>query len=197
MKDSIIQQIETSIATKQAILKDEKLLNTIHSIAQKMIQLYQNNGKVLIVGNGGSAADAQHMAAELVGRFEMERKGLPAIALTTDSSILTAVGNDYGYHYTFARQVEALASENDLLIAISTSGNSESIVNAVSAAKAKSVYTVGLTGSNTCKMDELCDVMIKIPSTRTARIQESHLLIEHILCQLVESHLFNNSNHNI
>ena len=190
MKDNIIQQIQASIETKQAILKDEILLSNIMTVAERLIQLYHNNGKILIAGNGGSAADAQHMAAELVGRFELERKGLPAIALTTDSSILTAVGNDYGYHYTFARQVEALGNTNDAFIAISTSGNSESIVNAVKAAKKQGLYCIGLTGSKPCKMDELCDIMLKMPSTHTPRIQESHLLIEHMLCQIIESNLF-------
>ena len=190
MKDNIIQQIQASIETKQAILKDEILLSNIMTVAERLIQLYHNNGKILIAGNGGSAADAQHMAAELVGRFELERKGLPAIALTTDSSILTAVGNDYGYHYTFARQVEALGNTNDAFIAISTSGNSESIVNAVKTAKEQGLYCIGLTGSKPCKMDELCDIMLKMPSTHTPRIQESHLLIEHMLCQIIESNLF-------
>lgn len=190
MRDNIIQQIQASIETKQAILKDEILLSNIMTVAERLIQLYHNNGKILIAGNGGSAADAQHMAAELVGRFELERKGLPAIALTTDSSILTAVGNDYGYHYTFARQVEALGNTNDAFIAISTSGNSESIVNAVKTAKEQGLYCIGLTGSKPCKMDELCDIMLKMPSTHTPRIQESHLLIEHMLCQIIESNLF-------
>lgn len=190
MKDNIIAQIQASIATKAAILEDAKLIATLESVAETLIDVYRNHGKILIVGNGGSAADAQHMAAELVGRFELEREGLPAIALTTDTSILTAVGNDYGYHYVFARQVEALAQPSDALIAISTSGNSESIVNAVKAARAKGIYTIGLTGSKPCTMDQWCDVMIKIPSTHTPRIQESHLLVEHMLCQLIETALF-------
>lgn len=190
MKDNIIAQIEASIATKAAILEDANLIATLENVAETLIDVYREQGKILIVGNGGSAADAQHMAAELVGRFELEREGLPAIALTTDTSILTAVGNDYGYHYTFARQVEALGQPNDALIAISTSGNSESIVNAVKAAHKKGIYTIGLTGSRACMMDELCDVMIKIPSTHTPRIQESHLLVEHMLCQLIETALF-------
>lgn len=190
MKDNIIAQIEASIATKAAILEDANLIATLENVAETLIDVYREQGKILIVGNGGSAADAQHMAAELVGRFELEREGLPAIALTTDTSILTAVGNDYGYHYTFARQVEALGQPNDALIAISTSGNSESIVNAVKAARKKGIYTIGLTGSRACMMDELCDVMIKIPSTHTPRIQESHLLVEHMLCQLIETALF-------
>ncbi|OYQ70456.1 phosphoheptose isomerase [Wohlfahrtiimonas chitiniclastica] len=190
MKDNIIAQIEASIATKAAILEDANLIATLENVAETLIDVYREQGKILIVGNGGSAADAQHMAAELVGRFELEREGLPAIALTTDTSILTAVGNDYGYHYTFARQVEALGQPNDALIAISTSGNSESIVNAVKAARKKGIYTIGLTGNRACTMDELCDVMIKIPSTHTPRIQESHLLVEHMLCQLIETALF-------
>lgn len=190
MKDKIIQQIQASIDTKQSILDNHDLLEKISLVAKKLINIYHNNGKILIAGNGGSAADAQHMAAELVGRFEIERKGLPAIALTTDSSILTAVGNDYGYHYTFARQVEALGNANDAFIAISTSGNSESIVNAVKAAKNQGLYCIGLTGSKPCQMDELCDIMLKMPSTHTPRIQEAHLLVEHILCQAIESDLF-------
>ena len=137
-------------------------------------------------GNGGSAADSQHLAAEFVGRFQKERQGLPAIALTVDTSILTAVGNDYGFDKVFARQVEALGNEGDVLIGISTSGTSKNVVAAVELAKAKGIYCVGMTAANGAKMVELCDECIAVPAKVTARAQEMHILIGHILCELVD-----------
>ena len=143
-------------------------------------------GKVLLAGNGGSAADAQHIAAELTGRFVKERKGLPGIALTVDTSALTAISNDYGYEHVFARQVEALAHPLDLFIAISTSGNSLNILKALEAASAIGCKTIGLSGKTGGKMNELCDLNIVIPEHNTARIQEMHILIGHILCTAVD-----------
>ncbi len=142
--------------------------------------------KILICGNGGSAADAQHIAAEIVGRYKKERRGLPAIALTTDTSALTAIANDYGYKRVFDRQIEALANKGDLLIAISTSGNSKNIINAIKSAKSKGCRVVGLSGGDGGKMDDLCDINIVVPSNDTPRIQEIHILIGHIISQAID-----------
>ncbi len=150
-------------------------------------QTIQNGGKVLLCGNGGSAADSQHIAAEIVGRFKKERKGLPAIALTTDTSILTSVGNDYGYDYIFSRQVEALCRPEDVLIGITTSGNSANVVRAVEAANDMGATTIGLTGGTGGKLNDLCKHNIVVPSNVTARIQEAHIFIGHCLCEILES----------
>ena len=146
----------------------------------------RQGGKILFMGNGGSAADAQHLAAEFVGRFVKERRGLPAIALTTDTSILTAVSNDYGYDKVFTRQVEALVRPGDLVVGLSTSGNSPNVVNALTRAQQLGAATVGLTGSGGGCMAALCDICIKVPSTITARIQEAHILIGHMACAAVD-----------
>lgn len=145
--------------------------------------------KILLFGNGGSAADAQHIAAELTGRYKKERRGLPAIALTTDTSALTAIANDYGYAYVFARQVEALAQKGDLLIGISTSGNSENVLKALEAGKSMGCKTIGLAGRDGGKMGALCDLAIIVPSEDTPRIQEMHILIGHIICQAIDEGL--------
>jgi D-sedoheptulose 7-phosphate isomerase len=147
----------------------------------------KNGGKILLCGNGGSAADSQHIAAEIVGRFKKERKGMPAIALTTDTSILTSVGNDYGYDYIFARQVEALCTPKDVLIGITTSGNSANVVRAIEAANEIGATTIGLTGGNGGKMTALCKHNIVVPSGVTARVQEAHIFIGHCLCEILES----------
>ena len=147
----------------------------------------KNGGKILLCGNGGSAADAQHIAAEIVGRFKKERKGMAAIALTTDTSILTSVGNDYGYDYIFARQVEALCNANDVLIGITTSGNSANVVRAIEAANEIGATTIGLTGGNGGKMSALCKHNIIAPSSVTARVQEAHIFIGHCLCEILET----------
>jgi D-sedoheptulose 7-phosphate isomerase len=147
----------------------------------------RNGGKVLFFGNGGSAADAQHMAAELVGRFVLERAGLPAIALTTDSSILTAVGNDYGFEQVFARQVQALGRSGDVAVAISTSGNSPNVLEGVKEAKKRNLKTIALTGKNGGALAKQSDLAIRIPSTSTARIQECHIAIGHLFCELVDA----------
>ena len=186
MKNLIEQHITQSIETKQAILSSGEILQAIESAAHLCRQTLACGNKILIAGNGGSAADAQHIAAELTGRFEKERKGLPAIALTTDSSALTAIANDYGYAKVFSRQVEALGSRGDLFIGISTSGNSANIVAAVESAKEQGLATLCLVGSGG-KLPELCDVAIRIPASRTATIQECHIMIGHILCSLIEN----------
>jgi len=163
-----------------------QLLPEISRAAQMIIGAYQNNKKILLCGNGGSAADAQHIAAELVGRFKKERRGLPAIALTTDTSIMTAVANDYWYDLLFARQVEALGDKDDVLIAISTSGNSVNILRAVETARFKGLKTVGFLGADGGKLKDLVDIPIVVPSQESDRTQEVHILIGHIICHLVD-----------
>ena len=165
----------------------EPLFPTISLVGIKMQECIKNGGKILIMGNGGSAADAQHIAAEIVGRFKKERKGMPAIALTTDTSIITSVGNDYGYDYIFARQIEALCRPEDLVIGISTSGNSGNVVRAMQAAKAIGAVTIGLTGGTGGQLTALCDVNLVMPSAVTARIQEAHIFVGHSLCEILES----------
>ena len=162
------------------------MIPSIQQACTLMIHTLQNSNKVLIIGNGGSAADAQHIAAELTGRYKSERQGLPALALTTDTSALTAISNDYGYGNVFNRQVEALAQDGDLLIGISTSGNSENIIAALQRAKALGCHTLGLSGKGGGKMNHICDLNLVIPSDDTPRIQEMHILIGHILCQAVD-----------
>jgi D-sedoheptulose 7-phosphate isomerase len=154
------------------------------------VQALKRGNKLLFAGNGGSAADAQHWAGELVSRFYYDRPGLPGIALTTDTSILTAIGNDYGYDYVFARQVEALGQPGDVLYAISTSGNSRNIVRAIEAARAKGVQVIGFTGQGGGQMAELCDLCFRVPSGETPRIQEGHEALGHMLCALIEAEMF-------
>ena len=163
---------------------------TIVQAASLMIHCLRSGGKLLFFGNGGSAADAQHLAAEFVGRFVLERPGLPAIALTTDSSILTAVGNDYGFDQIFARQIEALGCPNDLAVGISTSGNSPNVIQAINKARKQDVKTIGLAGKDGGTLARCVDLAITVPSTDTARVQECHIAIGHILCELVENELF-------
>lgn len=190
MKEYIIDQIKDSYETKINMMNQKNIIETIQKVAEITIEAYRNGNKTLIAGNGGSAADAQHMAGEFVSRFYFDRPGLPSIALSTDTSILTAVGNDYGYEKVFARQIQANGNSGDIFFGISTSGNSENIIAAIKECKEKGILTVGLVGEKSCKMDELCDYIIKVPSTETPRIQESHLLIEHMICALVEKAIF-------
>ena len=165
----------------------EPLFPMISAVGIKMQECIKNGGKILIMGNGGSAADSQHIAAEIVGRFKKERKGMPAIALTTDTSIITSVGNDYGYDYIFARQIEALCRPEDLVIGITTSGNSANVVNAMQAAKEIGATTIGLTGGSGGKLNAICDFNLIMPSSVTARIQEAHIFVGHSLCEILES----------
>jgi D-sedoheptulose 7-phosphate isomerase len=184
------EQIQKSVETKNAILGDTTLLEKIDKAAEVITNAYRTGNKTLLAGNGGSAADAQHIAGEFVSRFYFDRPGIPSIALTTDTSILTAIGNDYGYDRLFSRQVQAQGVSGDVFIGISTSGNSENIVKALEACKGKGIFTIGLTGSKPCQMDKLCDICIKVPSPETPRVQECHILIAHILCCIVEENLF-------
>ena len=186
--DQIKSQLEAHIETVKLV--EEKLAGPIADCTQVLIEALKDGRKIMTMGNGGSAADAQHFAAELVGRFLMERKALPAIALTTDTSILTAVANDYGFDNVFNRQVEALANPDDILIGISTSGNSLNIKRALEAGKRIGVKTIGLLGRDGGEIGPLVDLNLTVPSSETPRIQEVHLIIIHILCDLVEKGLF-------
>ncbi len=190
MKNYIIKQIADSAATKQAILENEALLDTIVTVAQECVEVYRKGKKTMLAGNGGSAADAQHIAAELVGRYGFDRPSIPSLALTTDTSNLTAIGNDYGYDKVFSRQLEGMGQEGDLFIGISTSGNSQNIINAFESAKDKDIMTVALVGRDGGKMAQMADYALIIPSNDTPRIQESHILIGHILCDIIEKELF-------
>ncbi|MGY8987257.1 MAG: D-sedoheptulose-7-phosphate isomerase [Flavobacteriales bacterium] len=190
MKSRIINSIKESINVKQHILSDENLLKNIEIIVSKSVEAFKEDKKMLLCGNGGSASDAQHIAAELSGRFYKDRKPLFAEALHVNSSFVTAVANDYGYDNIYSRMVEAAGRNGDIFIGISTSGNSTNVVNAIIKAKEVGMVTIGFTGAETGKMDELCDIMIKIPSSDTPRIQESHILVGHIICQFIEEELF-------
>ena len=190
MKTTIINQIEHSIEVKKLLLADQHLINQIEEAAKVIIKAYRNGNKTLIAGNGGSAADAQHIAGELVNKFYFDRPGVASIALTTDTSILTAIGNDYGFDRIFERQIQAQGTKGDVFIGISTSGNSNNIIQALIACKEKGIFSIGLTGEKESKMDSLCDICLKVHSNETPRIQETHILIEHIICCLVEESLF-------
>jgi D-sedoheptulose 7-phosphate isomerase len=189
-KNFINTRIQESIATKERIMINEPLLESIEKAAHAWKTTFEKGGKVLFCGNGGSAADAQHISAELSGRFYKDRKPLFAEALHVNSSYLTAVGNDYGYDIVFERMVQAMGREGDVLVAISTSGNSPNIVKAVEAANQIGMITIGMTGSKGGKLKELCDIILNVPSDDTPRIQESHILVGHILCEWVELALF-------
>lgn len=189
--EKIVKEIlNESIRVKKKIVDDPSLLSQINQISSVIIEAYRKKNKVILFGNGGSAADAQHIAGELVNRLHLEREALPAIALTTDSSVLTSIANDYDYSRIFARQVEALAKEGDVVIGISTSGSSSNVIEAVKTAKEKGAKTVGFTGNKGGKLAELVDFVISVPSDETARVQESHITILHIICCLVERELF-------
>lgn len=188
-------------ANKNAIIKEflahqETISKVIETMQEPLleaskiaVETLRAGNKILLCGNGGSAADAQHFAAELTGRYKTERRGLPGIALTTDTSALTAIGNDYGYDRVFDRQVEALANKGDLVIGISTSGNSANVINALKVAREMGCKTIGLTGRDGGKMNELCDINLVVPSNDTPRIQEMHILFEHTICQIIDNEL--------
>lgn len=190
MQSYIRKQIENSYRTKQAILEDGELMEQIEAVARLTTDAYRKGNKTLFAGNGGSAADAQHLAGEFVSRFYFDRPGLASVALTTDTSILTAIGNDYGYELLFARQLQANGTKGDIFFGISTSGNSANVVKALEICKEKGIVTVGLTGASGGQMLELCDYCLRVPSNETPRIQESHILIGHIICAIVEEEIF-------
>ena len=187
--DTIKAQIAESIRVKQTLLSDESLMEQVAKVADLMIAAYRAGHKTMWAGNGGSAADAQHMAGELVNKFTFDRPGLAALSLSTDTSIITAVGNDYGFDRLFARQVEAQGCAGDVFIGISTSGKSPNLVNALAACKEKGITSVAIVGANPCPMDGY-DYVLHVPSTVTPRIQECQTLIGHILCYIVEQELF-------
>ena len=190
MNTRIKEAIAESIAVKQYILNDDVLLKNI-DCAVNMIEIsLRNGGKIHFCGNGGSAADAQHLAAELSGRFYFDRPPLNAEALHCNSSYLTAVANDYGYDIVFSRMLECSARKGDVVVGISTSGNSRNIINAYEVAKQKGIHIISFTGAGGGKMKEYSDILINVPSTDTPRIQESHIMIGHIICELVESNMF-------
>ena len=189
MKAFIALEFEKLLANFKTMAADPGLSDNIVGAVELCVESLRAGGKVMFAGNGGSAADAQHWAGELVSRFYYDRPGLAAIALTTDSSILTAIGNDYGYDYTFARQVEALGRTGDVLVAISTSGNSPNIIRAAEAARARGVAVVGFTGEGGGTLAPLSDICFRVPSTETPRIQEGHEFIGHLLCALVEAEM--------
>ena len=188
--DAIIRAIGDSISVKKKILEDEGLVNSMHEIADECISAFRQGNRVLLAGNGGSAADAQHIAAEFVGRYAFDRPGLPAIAFTTDTSMLTAIGNDYGFDQIFCRQLEANGRKGDVFIGISTSGNSPNVTAALQRARELDIITIGLTGQSGGGMQSLCDYCIQVPSMSTPRIQESHIMLAHVICSLVENTLF-------
>ena len=190
MSSRIEESILQSIAAKQAILHDDALLQRIRQAADLLVATLRSGGKVLFCGNGGSAADAQHLAAELSGRFYYDRPPLDADALHCNTSYLTAVGNDYGYDHIFARLLQAQGHQGDTLVGISTSGNSTNILRAYEVARQMGIHTVSLVGLSGGKMKHLSDLLINVPSTDTPRIQECHILIGHIICELVEQQMF-------
>ena len=183
MKQIIQQELIAHQQTAQAM---DALTDAIEVAAKLCVDALKNGKKILIFGNGGSAADAQHIAAELVGRYKTERKGLPAIALTTDTSALTSIGNDYGYDHVFDRQVEALANKGDMVIGISTGGSSNNVINALTLAKETGCKTIGFSGRDGGEMNDLCDVNLVVPSEDTPRIQEMHIFIGHTICHLID-----------
>jgi D-sedoheptulose 7-phosphate isomerase len=190
MKEHILEEIKESLNLKRKVLNSEEIISQIENIAKDCIRSINNNGKIIFCGNGGSFADSQHLAAEFVSRLRFDRAPLPSVALGTNNSNLSAIGNDYGYDEVFRREIIALCNKNDLFIPISTSGNSPNIIKSILAAKKKNIRIYGLSGHDGGKMNDLCDV-VKVPSKSTEKIQEIHIMIGHIICYLVEKELFN------
>jgi D-sedoheptulose 7-phosphate isomerase len=188
----MISEIASQLAAHREIISrvERELSPQIAEMVTLLVETFNRGGKLLVMGNGGSAADAQHFVAEIVGRFKMERRGLPAIALSTDTSILTAIGNDYGFDKVFHRQVEALASPGDLVVGISTSGNSPNVLQALELAREKGCRTVGLLGKDGGTVKDVCDLALIVPTNDTPRVQEVHITIIHIVCDLLEKTLF-------
>lgn len=189
MNSVIIKLLKESISVKQAILADNTLMSSIEQVAVACIEALTAGNKILLAGNGGSASDAQHITAELVGRFELTRRGLAAVCLNTNVSNITAIANDFGYNDIFSRQIEAIGNRGDVLLGFSTSGNSANIVKALETAKTMQLVTVGMSGKTGGDIKKISDICICIPSENTARIQESHITIGHILCALIEGEL--------
>ena len=190
MKDFIAGELRKSAAIIGVIAADAGLARAIETVARLCVAALRAGDKIMLAGNGGSAADAQHLAAELVGRFSFDRPSLAAIALTTDTSAMTAIGNDYGFDKLFSRQVEALGRPGDVFVGISTSGSSPNVLGALAACRAKGIVTVGLTGRSGGRMAALCDHCLRMPSDETPRIQEGHIVVGHVICGLVEREMF-------
>jgi D-sedoheptulose 7-phosphate isomerase len=193
LHDLVRDRIHCSIEVKKKLLLDANFHSLAAQVAMRIVESLRAGGKVFFFGNGGSAADAQHLAAEFTGRYLKERSALPALALNANSSSLTAIGNDYGFDLVFARQLEALGKEGDVAVGISTSGNSRNVIRALEVAKSKSIYTVALTGASGGTMKEVADCTIQIPSEETPRIQECHILTGHVICEIAELMLFDDS----
>ena len=190
MEQTIREQMGRRVGVLGAMLADEVLAATIQAVAEACISALQGGNKLLFMGNGGSAADSQHLAGEMVSRFAYDRPGLPAFALTTDTSVLTAIGNDYGYERVFARQVEAVGRSGDVLFGISTSGQSPNIIGALETGKRMGLVTVGMTGNQRARIAGIVEHCIEIPSNRTPNIQEGHIVVGHIICGLIEQRMF-------
>ncbi|MEQ9116300.1 MAG: D-sedoheptulose 7-phosphate isomerase [Rickettsiales bacterium] len=186
----IEKQIHETVLTLQDISNNEELVSKIEKIGVLCAEAIQKGQKIIFAGNGGSAADSQHLAAEFVSKLSYNRPAMPAIAITTDTSALTAIGNDYGFEKLFSRQIEAIGNKGDIFIAISTSGNSKNIVEAINAAKKQNLYTVGLTGNSNSKMSDICDLIFCSPSKITPKIQETHIMIGHTICAIAEDVIF-------
>lgn len=185
----IKEYIQKTIDAKQKLLASEVVIEAVRKVSAIIVNAYRKGNKVIFAGNGGSAADAQHLATELVSKFYFERQALNAIALNTNTSLITAIGNDFSFEQIYSRQIEANGIKGDIFIAISTSGNSKNIIWAIEQARKQDIITVGITGEKNCKMDDLCDFMIKVPSDETPIIQELHIMIGHIICAIVEGNL--------
>ena len=190
LKSYIKQEIAKSAELLSRMLADDPLMTELEKVADCCVTAIRSGGKVLFAGNGGSASDAQHLAAEIVCRFSYDRPGLPAFSLATDSSVMTAIGNDYGYEHLFARQVQAVGVAGDVFVGITTSGKSPNILMALSEARNKGLVTVGFTGESGGEMLGLCDLCVRIPSRETAKIQEGHIVLGHILCGIIEQTVF-------
>jgi D-sedoheptulose 7-phosphate isomerase len=183
----IAGEFDESIRVKQRLIKEQ--VATLSTIAEMMLDALRNGKKIILFGNGGSAADSQHIAAELVSRFRREREAMPAIALTTDTSILTSIGNDYGFEKVFSRQIEAMGNDGDIAVGISTSGNSPNVLKALETAKLLGMHTIGFTGDSGGKLKDFVDICFHVPSNDTARIQESHITAAHALCNVIEEEM--------
>lgn len=190
LEDKIFRNLSHTVEVIDAVRSDPGIIAALVEIINLCITAIRRGNKILLVGNGGSAADAQHIAAEIVGRFSVDRPGMPAIALTTDSSVLTSIANDYGFEMLFSRQVEALGKAGDVLIAFSTSGKSGNIIESIHAARRMDINTVGFTGANGAEMSALCDKAVCVPSDDTARIQEAHITMGHIVCAFIEQAMY-------
>jgi D-sedoheptulose 7-phosphate isomerase len=190
MKNEILNELQKSQSLITDIINDTGLQENIEEVVNRMIQCFENGNKVLFCGNGGSAADSQHLAAEFVARFNFDRPALNAIALTVDTSALTAIGNDYGYDYIFSRQVEALGVAGDILVGFSTSGRSKNVLAAFEAAKKQNITTIGMLGQDGRDIGNIADISLNMPSSETPKIQEGHIISGHIICALVEEKMF-------